>query len=92
MRGAINWFEIPALDLARANAFHERILDTQMKADATMAFFACDRDGGATDLDAGASLARVPEAGGEVTLHPGMGWWALIVDSEGNRVGLHSEG
>jgi predicted enzyme related to lactoylglutathione lyase len=60
-----------------------------------------NRDGGAIYLDAGASLdrvlARVPEAGREVVapktaLPPGMGWWALIVDSEGDRVGLHSEG
>jgi hypothetical protein len=40
-------------------------------------------------------LARVPAAGGQVVvprteLPPGMGVYAHIVDSEGNRVGLHS--
>lgn len=55
--------------------------------------------GGATVyLNAGeqldAALARVASAGGQVTLSktalpPGMGWFAHITDTEGNRVGLH---
>lgn len=41
-------------------------------------------------------LARVPAAGGQVVtaktaLPDGMGWFAHILDSEGNRVGLHSD-
>jgi predicted enzyme related to lactoylglutathione lyase len=45
------------------------------------------------DLDR--ALARVEGAGGIVALPktalpPGMGWFAHIVDSEGNRVGLHA--
>jgi len=52
-------------------------------------------------LNAGASLdaalGRVPSAGGKVTLGrtalpDGMGFFAHIVDSEGNRVGLHAPG
>jgi uncharacterized protein len=40
-------------------------------------------------------LARVPAAGGsiaqpKVTLPDGMGVFAHIIDSEGNRVGLHA--
>jgi len=40
------------------------------------------------------ALARVPNAGGRVSLAktalpPGMGYFAHIVDTEGNRVGLH---
>lgn len=40
-------------------------------------------------------LDRVQAAGGRVTKHkaevaPGLGFWALIEDSEGNRVALHS--
>ena len=50
-------------------------------------------------LNAGPSLdawlARVPAAGGsvalpKVTLPDGMGCFAHIIDSEGNRVGLHA--
>ena len=40
-------------------------------------------------------LARVPKAGGEVllprtALPDGMGYFAQIRDTEGNRVGLHA--
>jgi predicted enzyme related to lactoylglutathione lyase len=40
-------------------------------------------------------LSRVPKAGGKVAtpktaLPPGMGYFAHFVDSEGNRVGIHS--
>jgi predicted enzyme related to lactoylglutathione lyase len=47
-----------------------------------------------TDLNE--PLARVKAAGGKVAtpktaLPPGMGFYAHFVDSEGNRVGLHSE-
>ncbi|HTJ26455.1 MAG TPA: VOC family protein [Candidatus Limnocylindria bacterium] len=41
------------------------------------------------------ALSRVAAAGGRVetgktALAPGMGWFARIIDSEGNRVGLHA--
>jgi uncharacterized protein len=57
------------------------------------------RDGVAIYLDAGASLDaaldRVIAAGGSIAqpkkaLPPCMGTFAHIVDTEGNRVGLHS--
>jgi predicted enzyme related to lactoylglutathione lyase len=40
-------------------------------------------------------LSRVPDAGGEVLAEkaevaPGLGYWALMRDCEGNRVALHS--
>jgi uncharacterized protein len=50
-------------------------------------------------LNAGASLdsvlARVIAAGGQIALPrqalpPGMGFFAHIIDSDGNRVGLHA--
>ena len=56
-------------------------------------------DGTLVYLNAGSSLdawlARVPAAGGrvalpKVTLPEGMGCFAHIIDSEGNRVGLHA--
>jgi hypothetical protein len=45
------------------------------------------------DLDA--ALVRVTEAGGRIALAKtalpeGMGYFAHIIDSEGNRVGLHA--
>lgn len=113
----ISWFEIPALDLARATAFYERILETSLKPNGPMAVFPYDRgaatggcvmqapgykpsrDGVAIYLDAGASLDavldRVTAAGGSIAqpktaLPPGMGAFAHIIDTEGNRVGLHS--
>lgn len=51
-------------------------------------------DGGAS-LDA--TLARVDAAGGQIALPrqalpPGMGFFAHIIDTEGNRVGLHALG
>lgn len=47
------------------------------------------------DGDLAAALARVAPAGGRVAmgktaLPPGMGHFAQILDTEGNRVGLHS--
>lgn len=49
---------------------------------------------GVADLDA--VLGRLPSAGGtlmtpKVTLPDGMGVFAHVQDSEGNRVGLHAE-
>ncbi len=45
--------------------------------------------------DLAAPLARVPIAGGRIAvpktaLPDGMGFFAQLIDSEGNRVGLHS--
>lgn len=42
-----------------------------------------------------AALARVPQAGGrvalpKVALPEGLGWFALVDDTEGNVVGLHA--
>ena len=41
------------------------------------------------------TLMRVEDAGGRIlanktALPPGMGWFAQIADSEGNRIGLHA--
>ncbi|MCZ8032440.1 MAG: VOC family protein [Betaproteobacteria bacterium] len=62
---------------------------------------AADGGGALVYLDTGragldAALARLPSAGGrqlgpKVTLPAGMGEFAHIEDSEGNRVGLHAD-
>lgn len=118
---ALNWFELPARDLARAQAFYERVLGAPLRrepmGDKELAVFTYDEsgvggclmagagvakpsgDGALVYLNAGASLdaalARVAPAGGRITtpkvqLPDGMGCFAHITDTEGNRVGLHA--
>lgn len=118
---ALNWFEIPAPDFARAKAFYSVIFDFSMPemqmGPQTMGFLLHDQgkgvggaivkgpgyvpstEGALVYLSAGADLsvvlARVAAAGGRVLvgktqISPELGFFALIVDTEGNRIGLHS--
>lgn len=122
-RPAIHWFEIPATDLGRAQAFYERVLATTLRREpmgaVELALFAYDEPACGGCLMAGASapqpsttgalvylnaepsldaaLARVEAAGGSIATPrvqlPGdTGAFAHIVDTEGNRVGLHAMG
>lgn len=119
MNKIIAWFEIPALQIERARAFYQQILQLELRVEAigpnTLAVFPYDResatggclmagehyrpstDGATVYLNAGNELntvlARVAAAGGKVLLPrtelpPGMGAFAHILDTEGNRVGL----
>ncbi len=121
MKNAINWFEIPSTDFARATAFYNTILDVTLRVEvfggipnAVFSSSANDHSivGGAVVhnpffkpaangvvpyinatgvLDA--VLSRVEGAGGKVLMPKtdiGFGSIAIILDSEGNRVGLHS--
>jgi predicted enzyme related to lactoylglutathione lyase len=119
---AINWFEIPAQDIDRAQRFYERLLGTSLRRETmgpqTLAVFPYEGDSAAggclisgptaartsaegtlvylavtPTLDS--ALERLGAAGGQlatpkVTLPGDMGVFAHIVDSEGNRVGLHA--
>ena len=117
---AINWFEIPVTDFARAKAFYETVLgrpiETMTMGPSTMGFLSMGPDsvGGAIVLEEGATpsrsgtlvylnggddlavmLARVQPAGGKVAapktdIGSGFGFFAHFIDTEGNRVGLHS--
>lgn len=120
MKDAINWFELPVSNLARAQKFYETVLEQKLRPEhevggAPMAIFeASPGVGGALVLDErrkptsdgalvylncngvlDACLARVMAAGGKVLKAktdigpPGM--IAILVDTEGNQVGLHSE-
>lgn len=122
MKNALNWFEIPARDIERAQRFYETLLGVELKREAmgphtALAVFPYEQPGAggclmqapglepatlgtlaylgaAPTLDA--VLARLEQAGGrlltpKVTLPDGMGVFAHIEDSEGNRVGLHAE-
>lgn len=122
---AIDWFEIPAADLDRAQRFYEAVLQQPMRRESagpgtTLAIFPYEPGSGAGGclyhatganalqpstqgaliyLNAGPSLdaatARAVAAGGRITtprvdLPDGMGAFVHLVDSEGNRVGLHA--
>jgi hypothetical protein len=119
---AINWFEIPATDFARAKAFYEAVLgrgiETMTMGPSTMGFLSMSPDsvGGAIVQGEGAvpsrtgtlvylnggedlapMLARVEGAGGSVAvpktdIGSGFGFFAHFIDTEGNKVGLHSMG
>ncbi|NET73076.1 MAG: VOC family protein [Sphaerospermopsis sp. SIO1G2] len=121
MLNAINWFEIPALDLDRAMNFYSIILGTEIIRGEFMGqpqgFFPSDPQGvtgaivtreyetpsnngtliylnAGNDLDG--AIARVEPAGGQLVM-PKMdlgqfGFAAIIIDTEGNRIGLHSIG
>ena len=123
MKNAINWFEIPTVQLDRAQTFYEAVLgcslrrETMGPSEGTVFPYdpAMDGVGGAlmcgptapapgsggtlVYLDASpsldAALARVTGAGGQIALPrqalpPGVGYFAHIVDLDGNRVGLHA--
>ena len=122
-KNAISWFEIPAVDLSRAQKFYEAIfgisiipMDTpQLK----MRLFPiedmmgvggslCDSGGfhkpSATDgpliyLNANPDLQivldKVEKAGGKIIvpktqISPEYGYMAAFIDTEGNRIALHS--
>ena len=121
MANALNWFEIPAADYARAVKFYNTVLDCELQAwdmgdDAEMAMFPAEdgvgggvikaegytpsSEGSVIYLNAGpdlsVALARVEAAGGQVLLPKTSigenGFIAFILDTEGNKVGLHSMG
>ena len=102
---ALNWFEIPVSDFDRAKKFYESIFDYQMPENqmgpARMGFLLYDFQnggrGGAIVHNPGLTvvLEKVIGAGGKILqekkpVGPNLGYWALIEDSEANRVALHS--
>lgn len=119
---AINWFEIPAADLARAARFYGAILGADLRYEEVdgyrLAVFPYAKDEGGISgclihgegyrpADTGVTiylnaaprlqdvLDRVAPAGGRIVLGAtqlpeGMGVFAHILDTEGNRVGLHA--
>jgi len=120
MKSALNWFEIPVVELPRATKFYEAILKTSLHqerfGDTDLAILRADEpgtsgalvrdpkrkpnaDGTLVYLNANGQLdrvlGRVAEAGGAVLVGKtdigGPGFIAIIRDTEGNQVGLHSE-
>lgn len=120
---ALNWFEIPVADFARAKAFYSAIFDYEMPemqmGPNIMGFLLSEQGkgvGGAivygdghvpsaqgtlVYLSGGADLSdvlkRIEPAGGKILMGktlvaPNLGFFAQFLDSEGNRVALHSMG
>jgi len=117
---ALNWFEIPATDLGRAQKFYESIFDISMQfmdmGETQMSMFPTGEKnvGGAITksefnqpsssgsliyLNANPNLETVLEkveaSGGQVAMpktpiSDEWGFFAIIIDTEGNSVGLHS--
>jgi uncharacterized protein len=124
MQHAIDWFEIPVLDMNRAMKFYQTMSGNKLRREPfgapgeELAVFEGSGEGcvqGALLLRKGAQpgtagtlvylnaapsidawLGRVAAAGGSIplpkmALPDGMGFIAHIMDTEGNRVGLHTE-
>ena len=118
MKNALNWFEIPVLDVDRAVACYEMLLGAKIKREVFggMPYGVFPHEppgvsgalvqdpkrpvGGGTlvylnaDGQLDAILSRVSQAGA-TTLLPKTpigkdGFIAIVVDTEGNRVGLNS--
>ena len=123
-KNAISWFEIPAIDLSRAQKFYETIFNIQMIPFDTpnfqMRMFPVEdmmsgiggaiskaegfykpsaTDGPLVYLNANPDvqnvLDKIEPAGGKIIvpktqISPEFGYMAVFVDTEGNRVALHS--
>jgi predicted enzyme related to lactoylglutathione lyase len=123
-KNAISWFEIPAIDLGRAQKFYETIFNIQMIPFDTpnfqMRMFPVEdmmngiggaiskaegfykpsaTDGPLVYLNANPDvqnvLDKIEAAGGKIVvpktqISPEFGYMAVFIDSEGNRVALHS--
>ena len=124
MNNAISWFEIPAINLERAQKFYETIFDISLipmdLPNIKMRMFPIDdmitgvggaivdsagfhkpsaTDGPLIYLNANpdvqAVLDKVKGAGGIVLvpkteISPDYGYMAVLIDSEGHRIALHS--
>jgi len=121
MLHAINWFEIPVADFARAKTFYETLLNIQIHEmpHPTMKYGVLPADmqnggigGGIVQAegyepsdkgtlvylnggdDLSIPLARVEEAGGKILMPKTSigqnGFMAQFLDTEGNKVALHS--
>lgn len=123
-KNAISWFEIPTIDLQRAQTFYETIFEIQMipmdTPNLKMRMFRIEdpingiggalsyaegfykpsaTDGPLVYLNANPDvqivLNRIEKAGGKILvpkteISPEYGFMAVFIDTEGNRVALHS--
>lgn len=122
MANAINWFEIPVTDFARAKKFYTALTGADLyemqMGDQLMGFFSMGEDnkgvggsivqgpgnepsdkGTLIYLNAGEdlseALSRVEPAGGKIVVPKTLiteeiGYFAIFMDTEGNKVAFHS--
>lgn len=121
---SLNWFEVPVLDIARAQKFYETIFGVPMSAMQEMmgmkmvgfpAGMESGKAGGAltqseyhkpsmdgcviylnANPDMQPIVDRIEAAGGKVimpktVISPEIGYMAFFIDTEGNRMALHSQ-
>jgi len=120
---ALNWFEIPTVDIERAKKFYEAVFAVTMfdmpLGDLKMSMFpgnpGSGKVGGAlvqhemyTPMENGVLLYlnanpdiqtvvdRIEPAGGKLLIpktqiSPDIGYMAVFLDSEGNRIALHAQ-
>jgi predicted enzyme related to lactoylglutathione lyase len=120
---ALNWFEIPVTDMARAKHFYQVAFSIHMEdmnmPGMEMSGFPMDMGSGkvsgalvksgdhkpSTDgitiylnanPDMSDVLQRIQSEGGQILLGktqitPEVGYMAFFIDSEGNKIGLHSQ-
>ncbi|HVU53984.1 MAG TPA: VOC family protein [Puia sp.] len=122
-KNAISWFEIPTVDLSRAQQFYETIFDIKMipmdTSHIKMRMFPIEdpatgvggalthaefykpssTDGPLVYLNANPDVQRILDkvkaAGGQIIvpkteISPEYGHMGIFIDTEGNRIGLHS--
>ena len=113
---ALNWFEIPVTDMARAKHFYQVAFGIHLE-DMTMEgmemagkasgalvksqYHKPSMDGVTIYLNANPDmtdvLQRIEGEGGQIVMPktqitPEIGYMAFFIDSEGNRIALHSQG
>ena len=123
-KNVVGWFEIPALDLDRAQKFYEKVLGLKLERHTVgpleMAWFPWIEDavgspGSLVQMEefyqpsehgvviyftspsgnAENELARVEQAGGKLLraktkISDEHGYYGLLLDTEGNRIAIHS--
>jgi len=92
LRSALNWFEIPVVDLDRAQAFYEKLFDTSLRresvGESSLAVFGYDEPGVGGCLIAGKGVNAPSEQGTLVYLNaePSLDVVLARVQSAGGRI------
>lgn len=94
-RNAVNWFEIPAVDLDRAQRFYETLLGAALKREAMgseqMAIFPADGDNAVSGcVNAGAEGVAPSRAGTRVYLDAGASIDAVLARVAGAGGRIHT--
>ena len=101
MKHAVSWFEIPVGKMSRARKFYESIFGFEMinmdlGGELKMTMFPVEEGGIGGALCEHKILDNIEENGGKILqpktrINEEYGYMAMFLDSEGNRVALHSQ-